>query len=149
GLVAFGSSLDQIGPITKNVEDNAILLGAIAGHDPLDSTSANVEVPDYTKTLAKDVKGLRIGLPKEYFVKGIDPEVEAAVREAAKVFQQLGATVKEVSLPHTHYGIAVYYVVATAEASSNLARFDGVQYGYRYASDNLLNMYVETRDQGF
>ncbi|MBI4971052.1 MAG: Asp-tRNA(Asn)/Glu-tRNA(Gln) amidotransferase subunit GatA [Candidatus Omnitrophica bacterium] len=149
GLIAFGSSLDQIGPLTKNVEDNAILLGAIAGHDPLDSTSANVPVPDYTKSLVKDVKGLRIGLPKDYFISGIDPEVEAAVREAAKVYEQLGATIKEISLPHTKYGVAVYYVVATAEASSNLARFDGVQYGFRYPTDNLLDMYVETRDQGF
>ena len=149
GLIAFGSSLDQIGPITKNVEDNAILLSAISGHDPLDSTSADVPVPDYTKTLVKDVKGLKIGLPKEYFVKGIDPEVEAAVREVARVYEQLGAKVSEISLPHTRYGIAVYYVVATAEASSNLARFDGVQYGYRYPTDDLLEMYLETRDQGF
>lgn len=149
GLVAFGSSLDQIGPITKNVEDCAILLGVIAGHDPLDSTSADVPVPDYTQSLKKDVEDLVIGLPKEYFVKGINPEVESAIRETARVFEKLGAKVEEISLPHMKYAIAVYYVIATAEASSNLARFDGVQYGYRFNSDDLLKMYVETRDQGF
>ncbi|MBI4398558.1 MAG: Asp-tRNA(Asn)/Glu-tRNA(Gln) amidotransferase subunit GatA [Candidatus Omnitrophica bacterium] len=149
GLIAFGSSLDQVGPMTKTVEDNAILLQAIAGHDPLDSTSADVEVPDYTQFLSKNIKGLKIGMPKEYFIKGIDPEVNAALQEAAKVYKSLGAEIKEVSLPHSKYGIAVYYVVATAEASSNLARFDGVQYGYRAPAENLIQMYVETRDRGF
>jgi aspartyl-tRNA(Asn)/glutamyl-tRNA(Gln) amidotransferase subunit A len=148
GLIAFGSSLDQIGPITKNVEDNAILLRAIAGYDPLDSTSANVEVPDYTQFLNKDVKGLKIGIPKEYFIEGIDSEVDAAIKEVAKVYQSMGAELHEISLPHTKYAVSVYYVVATAEASSNLARFDGVQYGYRYPADNILDMYFETRNHG-
>jgi len=149
GLIAFGSSLDQIGPITKNVEDNAIMLNAIAGYDPLDSTSANEPVPDYTQSLKDNLEGMTIGLPKEFFVKGIDPEVETAVREAASVYEKLGAKIKEMSLPHTKYAVSVYYVVATAEASSNLARFDGVQYGYRYPAKNLKEMYLETRDQGF
>ena len=149
GLVAFGSSFDQIGPITKTVEDAAILLQIIAGHDERDSTSANLPVPDYMQALPKGVKGLRIGLPKEYFVKGMDPEVEGAVREAARVYQKLGASVKEVSLPHTQYSIAVYYIVAVAEASSNLGRFDGVQYGFRAPARNLREMYFETRDLGF
>src|SRR3989338_7060386 len=124
GLVAFGSSLDQIGPITKTVEDSAILMNVFAGHDELDSTSANVPVPDYTSFLGKSVKGLKIGLPKEYFVKGLDPEVDKTVREAVRVLQDLGAVVTEVTLPHMRYAVAVYYVVAVAEASSNLGRFD-------------------------
>lgn len=149
GLVAFGSSLDQIGPITKTVEDAAMLLNVIAGFDIHDSTSADLPVPDYTTFLGKDVKGLRIGLPKEYFVKGLDPEVEQAVRKAIQVLQDLGAEVTEVSLPHMKYAIAVYYIVAVAEASSNLGRFDGVRYGFRYESSELRQMYLETRDQGF
>ena len=149
GLVAFGSSLDQIGPITKTVEDCAMIMNVLAGHDERDSTSANVPVPDYTSFLSKDVKGLKIGLPKEYFVKGLDPEVEKMVRQAAKVFQDLGATCVEVNLPHMKYAVAVYYIVAVAEASSNLGRFDGVQYGFRHESTNLRDMYFETRDQGF
>ncbi len=149
GLIAFGSSLDQIGPITKTVEDSALLLNVLAGHDDRDSTSADVPVPDYTTFLGKSVKGLRIGLPKEYFVKGLDPQVERAVKQAVKIFQDLGATCTEVSLPHMKYAIAVYYVVAVAEASSNLGRFDGVQYGLRHESSNLREMYFETRDQGF
>ena len=149
GLIAFGSSLDQIGPITKTVEDSAILMNVLAGHDERDSTSANIPVPDYTAFLGKGAKGLKIGLPKEYFVKGLDPEVEKTVRQAAKVFQDLGATCIEVNLPHMKYAVAVYYIVAVAEASSNLGRFDGVQYGLRSANSNLREMYFETRDQGF
>ncbi len=149
GLIAFGSSLDQIGPLTKTVEDAAILLNVLAGHDPLDSTSANVPVPDYTKSLAKDVKGLKIGLPKEYFAKGLSPEVEKAIRNAVKTYQDLGASVHEIALPHTPNAVAVYYVVAVAEASSNLGRFDGVRYGARAEASNLLEMYLETRNQGF
>jgi aspartyl-tRNA(Asn)/glutamyl-tRNA(Gln) amidotransferase subunit A len=149
GLVAFGSSFDQIGPITKTVEDSAILMNVMAGHDERDSTSAGVAVPDYTQALKRGAKGLRIGLPKEYFVKGMDPEVEQAVREAGKVYQKLGAQIKEVSLPHTGYSVAVYYIVAVAEASSNLGRYDGVQYGFRAPNGNLRDMYFETRDLGF
>ncbi|MDD5085231.1 MAG: Asp-tRNA(Asn)/Glu-tRNA(Gln) amidotransferase subunit GatA [Candidatus Omnitrophica bacterium] len=149
GLIAFGSSLDQIGPFTKTVEDAAILLGVIAGHDPLDSTSAPADVPDYTQAVKKDVKGLRIGLPKEYFIKGIDPEVESAVRGAAKKLESLGAKIEEVSLPHTQYAVATYYIVATAEASSNLGRYDGVQYGLRVPSSDLVEMYMKTRCEGF
>lgn len=149
GLVAFGSSFDQIGPLTRTVEDAAILMNILAGHDERDSTSANLPVPDYTKALKREVKGMRIGLPKEFFIKGMDGEVEGAVREAAKVYQKLGASVKEVSLPHTPYSIAVYYIVAVAEASSNLGRYDGVEYGLRAVSGNLRDLYFETRDQGF
>ncbi len=149
GLIAFGSSLDQIGPLTKTVEDSAILLNVLAGHDERDSTSADVPVPDYATFLGKDVKGLKIGLPKEYFVKGLDPEVEKAVKQAVQIFQDLGAAVVEVSLPHMKYAVAVYYIVAVAEASSNLGRFDGVQYGFRAESQNLKEMYFETRNQGF
>ena len=149
GLIAFGSSLDQIGPITKTVEDAALVMNVIAGHDERDSTSANVPVPDYTKSLAQPVKGLKIGLPKEYFAKGLDPEVEKAIHHAKTVFQDLGATCVEVNLPHTQYAVSVYYVVAVAEASSNLGRFDGVQYGLRASERDLQSMYFETRDQGF
>ncbi len=149
GLVAFGSSFDQIGPLTKTVEDCAILMNILAGHDERDSTSVDLPVPDYTLSLKRGVKGLKIGLPKEYFVKGMDPEVEQAVREAAKVYQKLGATTQEVGLPHTPHSIAVYYIVAVAEASSNLGRYDGVQYGFRAQNGNLRDMYFETRDLGF
>src|SRR3989338_6126603 len=154
GLIAFASSLDQIGPITKDVTDNAILLNIIAGHDECDSTSANVPIPDYTKSLVKDVKGFKVGIPKEYFVDGVNAEVKKAVLEAIEVLKQSGATFKEVSLPHTEYAVATYYIVATAEASSNLARFDGVQYGLRCQPDKarqtaVIDMYEETRDKGF
>ncbi|MBI4357934.1 MAG: Asp-tRNA(Asn)/Glu-tRNA(Gln) amidotransferase subunit GatA, partial [Candidatus Omnitrophica bacterium] len=149
GLVAFGSSLDQIGPITKTVEDAALLMNVLAGHDGLDSTSANVPVPDYTMFLGINVKGLRIGLPKEYFVKGLDPEVDKSIKEAVRVLQDLGAQVVEIDLPHMKYAVAVYYVVAVAEASSNLGRFDGVEYGFRHETQDLREMYFETRDQGF
>ncbi len=149
GLIAFGSSFDQIGPLTQTVEDAAILMNVIAGHDERDSTSANLAVPDYTQSLHRPVKGLKIGLPKEYFVKGMDPEIEASVREAAKVYKTLGAEIKEVSLPHTHHSVAVYYIVAVAEASSNLGRFDGVEYGFRATNSTLRDLYFETRDLGF
>jgi aspartyl-tRNA(Asn)/glutamyl-tRNA(Gln) amidotransferase subunit A len=150
GLVAFASSLDQIGPLTKDVRDAAILLGVIAGHDPLDSTSAALPVPDYEAGLTGDVRGLRIGIPAEYFVPGMDPEVEAAVRQAIKVLEGLGAAQEQVTLPHTDYAIATYYLVATAEASSNLGRYDGVKYGYRTpTSEHLIDMYTKTRREGF
>ncbi len=150
GLIAFASSLDQIGPITKDVTDSAIMLGVIAGYDEMDSTSVDVPVPDYTKSLVNDVKGLRIGVPKEYFIKGIDPEVEAAVRKAISLFQARGAQIIDISLPHTEYAVSTYYIIGPAEASSNLARFDGVQYGYRDMSANdLIEMYTLTRSKGF
>ena len=149
GLVAFASSLDQIGPITKNVTDAALLMKIISGRDPHDSTSAPVEVPDFISELGKDIKGLRIGIPKEYFIEGIDPEVEKSVRDAIKHFETLGAVPLEISLPHTNYAVAAYYVLATSEASSNLARYDGVKYGFRADSKDLLDMYMNTRAQGF
>lgn len=150
GLVAFASSLDQIGPITKDVTDCALLLNAISGHDPRDSTSVKVPVPDFTAALTGEVRGLIIGVPKEYFVGGMQPEVEKAVRAALSVLEGEGAQLREVSLPHAGYAIATYYILATAEASSNLARYDGVKYGYRTenASD-LMDMYMQTRAQGF
>ncbi|MFA7283081.1 MAG: Asp-tRNA(Asn)/Glu-tRNA(Gln) amidotransferase subunit GatA [Candidatus Omnitrophota bacterium] len=149
GLIAFASSLDQIGPLTKDVQDAAVLTGIIAGYDPADSTSVNREVPNYTKSLTGEIKGLKIGIPREYFVEGLDAEVREVVEEAIAKFKELGATVAQVSLPHTEYAIPVYYIIATAEASSNLARFDGVQYGYRASSENLIEMYKATRAQGF
>ncbi|MDD5725467.1 MAG: Asp-tRNA(Asn)/Glu-tRNA(Gln) amidotransferase subunit GatA [Candidatus Omnitrophica bacterium] len=149
GLIAFASSLDQIGPLTKDVQDAAVLTGIIAGYDPADSTSVNREVPNYTKSLTGEIKGLKIGIPREYFVEGLDTEVRGVVEEAIAKFKELGATVAQVSLPHTEYAIPVYYIIATAEASSNLARFDGVQYGYRAPSENLIEMYKATRAQGF
>ena len=150
GLVAFASSLDQIGPITKDVEDCAIMLNAISCYDPSDSTSVNIEVPDYKRFLVKDVKGLRIGIPEEYFIEGIDPDVEKAVREAIRLFETWGAKVESVSLPHTGYAVAIYYIIATAEASSNLARYDGVKYGFRTTGyRDLMEMYSQTRARGF
>jgi aspartyl-tRNA(Asn)/glutamyl-tRNA(Gln) amidotransferase subunit A len=150
GLVAFASSLDQIGPITKDVYDAALLLQAIAGHDPYDSTAALVPVPDYTQVLERGVRGLRLGVPREYFVAGTDREVESAVRAAIETLHGLGAEVIEVTLPHTPYAVATYYILANAEASSNLARYDGVRYGLRAAQyDNLLAMYMQTRAEGF
>ena len=149
GLIAFGSSLDQIGPITKTVEDSAILLGIIAGHDPKDSTSANVAVPDYTRSLGKEIRGLKIGIPQEYFVEGIDAEVKECIDQAIDTYRSLGAEIIDVSLPYTTYAVSVYYIVATAEASSNLARFDGVQYGFRSEARTLREMYYETRCRGF
>jgi aspartyl-tRNA(Asn)/glutamyl-tRNA(Gln) amidotransferase subunit A len=150
GLVAFASSLDQIGPLTKNVEDSAYVLQAIAGYDASDSTSANVDIPDYTAALTGDVKGLRIGVPREYLGEGIDPRVKEAVMQALKVYESLGAVWEEVSLPHTEYAIATYYLLASSEASSNLARFDGVRYGVRADNpDNLIDLYRKSRSQGF
>ncbi|MFH0762996.1 MAG: Asp-tRNA(Asn)/Glu-tRNA(Gln) amidotransferase subunit GatA [Candidatus Omnitrophota bacterium] len=149
GLIAFASSLDQIGPLTKDVTDSAILMQAISGYDPKDSTSVNKEVPDYTKSLINDVKGIKIGIPKEYFIDGMDAQVKSAVAEAVEKLKSLGAVIKEVSLPHTEYAAPVYYIIATAEASSNLARFDGVQYGYRSPQQSLIDMYRKTRGAGF
>jgi len=150
GLVAFASSLDQIGPMTKDVRDAAILLQVIAGHDPLDSTSADIPVPDYEAGLTGDIQGIRIGIPSEYFIPGMDPEVESAVHEAIRVLERLGAVQEKISLPHTDYAVAVYYLVATAEASSNLERYDGVKYGYRTPrSEHLIDMYMKTRREGF
>lgn len=149
GLVAFASSLDQIGPITKNVRDSALLMNIISGKDPHDSTSAPVAVPDFTKILGHEIKGLKIGIPKEYFIEGIDKEVEASVRDAIKKLESLGAIPIEISLPHTGYAVATYYVLATSEASSNLARYDGIKYGFRVEGKDLLDMYMKTRAQGF
>jgi len=150
GLVAFASSLDQIGPFGKTVRDSALLLNAISGHDPQDSTSIAEPVPDFTATLDRDLKGIRLGMPREYFIDGIDPQVDAAVRQAAKHYESLGAEIVEVSLPHTDYAVAVYYILATAEASANLARFDGVRYGHRAENPaNLLDHYGRTREEGF
>jgi aspartyl-tRNA(Asn)/glutamyl-tRNA(Gln) amidotransferase subunit A len=149
GLVAFASSLDQIGPVTKNVIDSAILLNIISGHDPFDSTSAPVPSPDFTAVLGKDINGMRIGIPKEYFIEGMDKEVEESVKEAIKKLASLGAIPVDVSLPHTEYAVATYYVLATSEASSNLARYDGVKYGFRGKGRDLIDMYMSTRAQGF
>ncbi len=149
GLVAFASSLDQIGPITKNVKDAALLLNVISGHDPRDSTSVPVEVPDFTAGLGREIRGLKVGVPKEYFIEGLDPEVEQGIKDAIGVLERLGAEIVEVSLPHTGYAVAAYYILATSEASSNLARFDGVKYGFRADGKDLIDMYMETRAQGF
>ncbi|MEK6656560.1 MAG: Asp-tRNA(Asn)/Glu-tRNA(Gln) amidotransferase subunit GatA [Nitrospirota bacterium] len=149
GLVAFASSLDQIGPITKDVTDCAIMMNAISGHDKCDSTSANVPLPDFTKSLIKDVKGLKIGIPDEYFIEGIDPEIEKSVLDAVKLLEGLGAKSERIKLPHTGYAIATYYILATSEASSNLARYDGVKYGFRAKGKDLIDMYMETRAKGF
>jgi aspartyl-tRNA(Asn)/glutamyl-tRNA(Gln) amidotransferase subunit A len=150
GLIAFASSLDQIGPFTKDVEDCAIMMNVIAGYDPMESTSVPMEVPDYLSFIGKDIRGWTVGIPKEYFIEGIDPEVEGAVRKAITVLEGLGAKCVDISLPHTEYCLAVYYVIAPAEASSNLARYDGVKYGYRSTgSRDLLEMYKMTRSEGF
>ncbi|MCM3719520.1 Asp-tRNA(Asn)/Glu-tRNA(Gln) amidotransferase subunit GatA [Fictibacillus phosphorivorans] len=150
GLVAFASSLDQIGPITTNVEDNAYLLQAIAGNDPMDSTSAKVDIPDYLASLTGEVKGLKIGVPKEYLGEGVEPGVKERVMEALKVLEGLGATWEEVSLPHSRYALATYYLLSSSEASANLSRFDGVRYGLRSDnSNNLIDMYKQSRSEGF
>jgi aspartyl-tRNA(Asn)/glutamyl-tRNA(Gln) amidotransferase subunit A len=150
GMIAFASSLDQGGPITKNVTDAAIILNIIAGHDPFDTTSIDAPVPDYAEGLKDGVKGLKVGIPKEYFIEGIDKEVEGAVREAIGVLKGAGAELVDISLPHTEYAISVYYLVATAEASSNLARYDGVKYGLRVdEGGGLMDMYKLTRVKGF
>lgn len=150
GLIAFASSLDQIGPLTKDTRDSALAMNVISGYDPKDSTSANVEVPDFTQVLGQDINGLKVGLPKEYFTEGIDKEVRLAIDEAIQILKKKGAEFSQISLPHTEYAVAVYYIIATAEASSNLARFDGVQYGYRKKdNDGLIDMYNSTRGEGF
>jgi aspartyl-tRNA(Asn)/glutamyl-tRNA(Gln) amidotransferase subunit A len=150
GLIAYASSLDQVGTLTRSVEDTARLLSVIAGHDPKDSTSMPLPVPDYVAALANAAaRGLRIGLPREYFTAGIQPEVEAAVRAAVDVLVGLGAEVVEISLPHTDYGLPVYYLVATAEASANLARFDGVRYGPREDRGEMWATYTATRGERF
>jgi aspartyl-tRNA(Asn)/glutamyl-tRNA(Gln) amidotransferase subunit A len=149
GVIAYASSLDQVGPMAKTVRDCAHLLTVIAGHDPADSTSVALPVPDYAARLDGTLKGLRIGIPREYFVEGMQVEVDQAVRAAVGVLESLGATVSEVSLPHTEYAIPAYYLIATAEASSNLARYDGIKYGLRAPGDGLLSMYQRTRALGF
>ncbi len=149
GLVAFASSLDQIGPITKTVWDAAIMMNIISGNDPYDSTSAPYPVKDFTENLDKDIKGLRIGLPQEYFIEGLDKEVKERVLDAVKRLESLGAIIEKVSLPHTGYAVATYYILATSEASSNLARYDGVKYGLRVKGDDLIDMYMKTRSNGF
>jgi aspartyl-tRNA(Asn)/glutamyl-tRNA(Gln) amidotransferase subunit A len=149
GLVAFASSLDQIGPLTKDVADCALLLQVIAGHDAQDSTSVPQPVPDYCATLEAGVKGMRLGIPREYFIAGMDPEVETAVRQAIGRLEALGAETVELSLPHTEYAVAVYYLIATAEASANLARYDGVRYGLRVGGADPVQMYRRTRGAGF
>jgi aspartyl-tRNA(Asn)/glutamyl-tRNA(Gln) amidotransferase subunit A len=145
GLVAFASSLDQIGPMARTAEDAALLLEVMAGHDPLDSTSVNAPVPAYSQTVGQPLAGLKLGLVREHFGEGLDAEVEAAVREAVRVYESLGAKVREVSLPHGKYGVAVYYVIAPCEASSNLARYDGVHYGHRTEAKKMLSDLAEER----
>ena len=149
GLVAYASSLDQIGPITRDVRDAATLLQIMAGADSMDSSSLRAEVPDYRAALKDDLKGMKLGLPKEYFIKGMDPEVETAVRAAVERCRELGAEIVEITLPHTPYAIATYYVIATAEASANLARFDGVRYGARVEGEDPIDLYGKTRAAGF
>ena len=150
GLIAFASSMDQIGPLTRNVYDNALMLNAISGHDSRDFTSSAKEVPDFTQGIDQGVKGMRIAVPKEYFSEGVDADIQAAVKDAIKTFEKLGATVDEVSLPYSKYGVPVYYIIASSEASSNLQRFDGIRYGFR-ADDvkNLEDVYVKSRSEGF
>ncbi len=157
GLVAFASSLDQVGPLARSTQDAALLLEAIAGHDPQDATSLDVPVPKYSATVERPLENLRLGIVREHFASGLDPEVEAAVRKAIGVYESLGATVKEISLPHSKYAVATYYVIAPCEASSNLARYDGVHYGYRTEQvddpdsldSSLVNMYRQSRAEGF
>ncbi|MFP9084755.1 Asp-tRNA(Asn)/Glu-tRNA(Gln) amidotransferase subunit GatA [Streptococcus equi] len=150
GLIAFGSSLDQIGPFAPTVRENAQLLSVIAGSDRKDSTSAPVQIADYTSKIGQDIKGMKIALPKEYLGEGIDPKIKETILAAAKHFEKLGAIIEEVSLPHSKYGVAVYYIIASSEASSNLQRFDGIRYGFRAAdAKSLEDIYVNTRSQGF
>lgn len=149
GLIAFASSLDQIGPITRDVEDTAIVLNAITGYDCKDTTSIPGERPDYTKVLVSDVKGMKIGIPKEFFGEGVHPEVRQAMEKAIETYRQLGAEIIEVSLPSVKHAISAYYIIAPAEASSNLSRYDGVSYGLRVSADNLVEMSTKTRSQGF
>jgi len=149
GVIAYASSLDQVGPLARDVADTALMLEAIAGHDPADSTASPRPVPSYLAALEQGVRGLRLGLPREYFVEGMQPEVEAGVRAAVRELERLGAIVEPVSLPHTEYAIATYYLIATAEASSNLARYDGIRYGLRVPADSLGAMYEASRAAGF
>jgi aspartyl-tRNA(Asn)/glutamyl-tRNA(Gln) amidotransferase subunit A len=149
GLVAYGSSLDTVGVFARSAQDVALLFGCMAGADPLDATTLDVPVPDLTLSDAPDLRGLRVGVPQEYFIPGMQPAVEAAVRQAIATLQDLGATVHSVSLPHTEYALPVYYLIAPAEASANLARYDGVRYGPRQAADALWEMFRQTRGQGF
>ncbi len=150
GLVAFASSLDQVGPLTRDVADCALMMNAIAGYDPRDSTSIKCDVPDFSKSLQDGMNGVRVGVPREYFGEGLDPDVERAVRSGIEMLKDAGAEIVEVSLPHTQYCVAVYYLIAPAEASSNLARFDGVRYGYRAKdAESLIDMYRQSRSQGF
>jgi len=150
GVIAYASSLDQVGPLTRDVTDCAIMLGAVSGHDPKDSTSVDIAVPDYRAALTGTIKGLRIGLPREYYISGLDPDVQTAMDQAIETYRGLGAEFVDISLPHTDYAVATYYLIATAEASSNLARYDGVRFGHRNAeAEGLLEMYTKSRSQGF
>jgi aspartyl-tRNA(Asn)/glutamyl-tRNA(Gln) amidotransferase subunit A len=149
GMIAFASSLDQCGPLTRSVRDAALVLGALAGHDPRDSTSVDLPVPDYAAALSGEVKGLRLGVPHEYFVAGMEPGVERAVREGIGLLEKLGAEIVEVSLPSTDQGLATYYIISPAEASANLARYDGIKYGFSAGEDDLLQNYLRTRGEGF
>lgn len=149
GLIAFASSLDQIGPVARSVKDCASVLQVIAGHDPLDSTSIPQPVPDYLAPLGKDVKDMRVGLPKEYFVEGMEKDVKEAVEKSVKILERNGATIVPISLPHSEFAVAVYYIICTAEASSNLARYDGVKYGMRVPGKDIIQMYKKTRSAGF
>jgi len=149
GVIAFASSLDQVGPIARNVHDSANLLGAIAGHDPKDSTSVPIEVPNYVEGLDGNLDGIKLGLPKEFLGAGIDPDVQSIFEKAVKQYEDLGAEIQEISLPHTEYGVATYYILATAEASANLARFDGIRYGDRVEGDDPFSLYCNTRGKGF
>ncbi len=150
GMIAFASSLDQAGPLTKTVEDSAIILNAISGSDRRDSTCVDSPVPDYTRSLTEDLKGIKVGIPKEYFIDGMDPDVEESAKQAIEVLRDLGAEIIEISLPHTEYAVLTYYIIAPSEASSNLARYDGVKYGYRAeGAKNLIDMYKKTRAEGF
>ena len=150
GVIAFGSSLDQVGPMTRSVKDNALMLSAIAGHDKHDFTTSEREVPDFTANLDGDIKGMRIGVPKEFMDQGVADDVREAIKNAIKIYEKLGATVEEVSLPYSKYGVPVYYIIASSEASSNLQRYDGIRYGFR-ADDvkNLEDVYVRSRSEGF
>ncbi len=150
GVIAYASSLDQVGPITRDVRDAAIMLGAVAGFDPLDSTSVDRPVPDYMKSLVPEVKGLKIGLPREYFIAGLDPEVKSSLETAIETYRGMGAEFVDISLPHTDYAVATYYLIATAEASSNLARYDSVRFGHRSKEPgSLIDTYSRSRDEGF
>jgi len=149
GLISHASSLDQIGPISRDMTDLALILNTICGYDHRDTTSGRVEVPDFKTSLVNDVKGLRIGLPKEYFGAGLDPQVAAKIREAVQKLEELGAVCEEMSMPHTEYALIAHYIVSCAEASSNLARYDGVRHGLRVEAEDVLGMFNKTRSLGF